>query len=79
MDGKARASNNVCVAILHTPFQLLLLATVIMIGLVLVITPRHALENVLRTEARPCEHPAFFSGLGNPWPDQILPKFVIQW
>ena len=63
---------------MHTPFILLLLATVTMIGLVLVITPRFAHEYTLPNVAKPCEHPASFA-LDIIWPDQILPKFVIQW
>ena len=65
-------SNSICVAILHTPFLLLFLSAIFMIGLVLAVTPSSF------GTITSCEHSVNFA-MRTIWPDQVLINYVIEW
>jgi hypothetical protein len=84
LDGKTKLSSSICVAILHTPFILLLLATVVMIGLVLATAATSQQQNFLQSSGVPSSLisesiPCLQEGQnGLQWPDQIFPYFVME-
>ncbi len=74
-DGKTTMSSNICVAILHTPFLLMLLGTLLMIGLVLASAP-YVMTSAVYPSPMTSNDCSSKSAKPSFWPDQILPYFV---
>ena len=75
-DGQTKMSSSICVAILHTPFLILIISAISMIGLVLAVTPASFAQQLPTSTS--CDHPVNFA-MRTVWPDQVLINYVIEW
>lgn len=78
-DHQSSAAGHIGLALLYTPFLLLFMALLVLVGLAMAVTPASFVTSTASESGQmPCDHPVHF-GLRATWPDQAVVNYVHEW